>query len=182
MAPARLLPERLRTPRLVLRAPRATDAQPLFEHYMRDSTVTQYTVWRPHFAITQTQEFVQRCIPAWSEGTSRPYVLTLADDEDAPIGMLEARPRSHTVDLGYGLARAQWGNALMSEAVRNVTEACLNAETIFRVQATCDADNLASARSLENAGFRCEGRLERSMVLPQLSAEPRAFLMYARCK
>jgi [ribosomal protein S5]-alanine N-acetyltransferase len=182
MAPARLLPERLRTPRLVLRAPRATDAQPLFDRYMHDSTVTQFTVWRPHSTVAETQDFVTRCIQAWSTGASRPYVLALALDEDAPIGMLEARPRSHTVDLGYGLAPAQWGKALMSEAVRIVTEESLKSETIFRVQATCDADNLPSARTLENAGFRCEGRLERYLVLPQMSAEPRAFLMYSRCK
>ena len=70
----------------------------------------------------------------------------------------------------------------MGEAVDSISAAALAHPDCYRVQATCDTENHASARVLEKAGFVREGRLERHTVLPNLGAEPRATLMYARCR
>jgi len=69
----------------------------------------------------------------------------------------------------------------MTEAIRAFTDAALRIPGIFRVQATCDVDNRASARALEKAGFSLEGRIERYMVHPNISSEPRPSFLYARC-
>ncbi|MCG2592746.1 GNAT family N-acetyltransferase [Ramlibacter sp. XY19] len=52
----------------------------------------------------------------------------------------------------------------------------------FRVHAACDVENRPSQRALEKAGFMREGRLERFTVHPNISPEPRACYMYARCR
>lgn len=44
------------------------------------------------------------------------------------------------------------------------------------------AENHSSQRTLEKAGFAREGRMERYMIHPNISAEPRACFMYSRCR
>jgi RimJ/RimL family protein N-acetyltransferase len=176
------LPDRLETARLQLRAPAEADAPLLFHAYTQDPAVARYMVWRPHASMTETVAFIAACRQSWTEGRSRAYVLTLRDDARQPIGMLEARLLGHKVDLGYVLSRRHWGAGLMPEAVRAVAEAALGRPDVFRVQATCDVDNLASARTLEKAGFAREGRLERCTVHPNISLDPRPCFLYARCR
>lgn len=176
-----LLPETLHTPRLKLREPRQADAQHLYDAYTRDAEVTRYLTWRPHQSINETERFIAYCMDAWSSGKSRPYILTLRDDDAMPIGLLEARLLDDTIDLGYALRRSCWGSGLMAEAVMAVTEAALRLPACARVQATCDAENHASARTLEKCGFVSEHQPERFAVLPNLGDSLRLALMYARC-
>lgn len=176
------LPDRLETSRLVLREPCAADATGMFDAYTQDMDVARFMVWRPHGELSQTQAFVAGCIQGWASGLRRPYVIAFRGDESQPIGMIEARILGHTIDIGYVLARRHWGNRLMPEAVTSLAEACLVDPRVFRVQATCDIDNIGSARTLERAGFLREGRLDRFTSHPNVSAEPRPCYMYARCR
>jgi len=175
-------PDQFQTRRLVLRAPCASDARRLFDAYTRDPEVARFMVWRPHEALAETEAFIAGCIHAWGAGVRWPYVLALREDVQQPIGMLEVRVRSHTIDLGYVLARRHWGQGLMPEALGAVTDAVLAMPQFFRVQATCDIENNASARALEKSGFLLEARLERYVLHPNISPEPRACLMYALCR
>ncbi len=177
-----VLSSRIDTERLVLRKPRASDGPRLHHAYTTDPEVTRHLVWRPHQALSETQQFVAACIQAWQERTHFPYVITLHCDEHEPIGMLEARPRGHIVDMGFVLARQHWQRGIMPEALTALTELCLARPEKYRVQASCDVDNLASARLLEKCGFRKEGRLERHAIHPNLGPEPRACFMYVRCR
>lgn len=177
-----LLPERLETERLVLRKPRSEDVSTIFAGYAQDPEVVRYLTWRPHARLEDTETFIAGCITAWEEGSRFPYVLALCGDELRPIGVLEARISGHKVDIGYVLERRHWRRGLMSEAVRMLADTALAIPEVFRLQATCNVGNLASARTLEKAGFTCEGRLERCTIHPNLSLEPAASYLYARCK
>ncbi|MRW83009.1 GNAT family N-acetyltransferase [Pseudoduganella sp. FT26W] len=176
------LPDEIRTQRLTLRAPRRSDAPALFAAYTQDIDVARYMTWRPHTQLAQTQGFIDYCIKAWDDGSCRPYLLVPHDNDDIPIGMLEARLQPRTIDLGYVLQRKYWGEGLMPEAIVSFNQLALALPEYFRIQATCDVDNVASARTLEKSGFLREGRLERHTVIPNLSAEPRPSFMYARCR
>jgi [ribosomal protein S5]-alanine N-acetyltransferase len=176
------LPDFLHTDRLVLREPRASDSSILFDSYTQDPEVARYMIWRPHTSLAETEEFIAGCVRDWSSGLRLPYVLTLRGAPGRAIGMLEARPRSHLLDIGYVLGRAHWGKGFMPEAIRALTDAALSTPGVFRVQATCDVDNRASARALEKSGFPREGRLERHTVHPNIDPEPRPCFLYARCR
>lgn len=175
-----LLPERLQTPRLILRAPRPADAVPVFAAYAQDPEVVRHLVWRPHQSVVETQDFLAYCIETWANGRSRPYILAQRDNEDVPIGMLDARIALDAIDIGYVLQRSSWGAGLMSEALEAVSRAALAVPDCVRVQATCDPENHASARTLEKCGFVRENFLERHAVLPNLGPEPRPALLYVR--
>jgi RimJ/RimL family protein N-acetyltransferase len=175
------LPYRLETERLLLREPLPGDAAAIYAAYATDPDVCRYTTWTPHESVETVRRFVEGCIERRQSGTVVPYLVT-ERGTGATIGMLDARLGSHLVDIGFVLARGRWGEGLMPEAISAVTEAALASPEIFRVQATCDVENAASARALEKAGFSREGRLARHTVMPNLSPEPRDCLMYARCR
>jgi len=176
------LPEVLRTQRMVLRKPRKSDVPIIFDAYTQDVEVVRYMVWRPHQTLAETEAFISYCIQEWDSGRSRPYVLVLEGNDDEPIGMLEASLHSHMIDIGYVLQRKYWGARLMSEAINSLSDAALALPQCFRIQATCDTENFASARTLEKCGFVLEGKLARRLVLPNLANEPRPALIYARCR
>jgi RimJ/RimL family protein N-acetyltransferase len=176
------LPDEIRTSRLTLRAPRADDALHLFHAYTQDADVARYMTWRPHSMLSETEGFIAFCMKAWAEDRSRAYLLVPHGHGDVPVGMLDARLHPHTVDIGYVLQRQYWGAGLMVEAIIAFSELALSQPEYFRIQATCDTQNIASARTLEKSGFVREGQLQRHTILPNLSDEPRASFMYARCK
>ena len=96
--------------------------------------------------------------------------------------MLSLRISGFAASLGYVLRRTAWGQGIMPEAAGRVTEWALAQPTIYRVWATCDYENRASARVLEKIGMQREGLMRRGVVHPNLSDEPRDCWLYARVK
>ena len=176
-----MFPPSFETARLVLRLPVPSDAAVLFSAYTNDPAVSRYMMWVPHESVGTTETFIAECMSAAERGTRLPYVLIEHGGRE-PIGMLEARPSAHKVDLGYVLSPEFWGRGYMPEAISGFTEIALALPEVFRVQAFCDVENRLSQRALEKSGFSREGRHERFVVHPNLSAEPRTCYMYAKCK
>lgn len=169
------------TDRLTLRAPRLSDAEAIFHNYARDPEVTRYLVWRPHRAVTETEAFLRLCLEGWERQTELTWVLTLRDLDDA-IGMVAVRPSDpseHAVNFGYVLARKYWGQGMMTEAAGRLMEWISSTPGIYRIWATCDVENVASARVLEKLSMQREGVLRRWEVRPNISPEPRDSLVYA---
>jgi ribosomal-protein-alanine N-acetyltransferase len=70
----------------------------------------------------------------------------------------------HTATLGYWLGEDFWGRGIMPEAVAAFTDFCFNNFPLRRVYAEPFANNPASARVLEKAGFVFEGRLKNNVI------------------
>jgi len=175
----RLLPEQIDTKRLRLRKPALGDARSIFQAYAQDSEVCRFMVWTPHASETATREFIESCIEAWTAESRLPYVIAERSSNVA-IGMIEARMLGTAADIGYVLAKVHWGKGLMPEAISALADATLEIPGTYRVQATCDTENIPSQRALEKSGFTREGRLERYTVHPNISPEPRACFMYSK--
>ena len=174
-------PASVDTERLILRPPVRDDASAMFSAYCQDAQVCRYMIWAPHDSLRSTLQFVDRCAALREHGKAFSYVL-VSRGSGQLLGMLEARPEGTRVGFGYVLARAFWGQGLMPEAVQAMTRLAFAMPQCFRVDATCDVDNRASARTLEKSGFVREGLLARYTVHPNISAEPRDCWMYARCR
>jgi ribosomal-protein-alanine N-acetyltransferase len=172
---------RWETARLAARPPTSADAQLVFEHYACDPAVAKYMTWRPHRNVKETLEFLRRCEHVWVDGSAFPWSLWVKGTGDF-AGLLEIRIRGSTVDLGYALSRRWWRQGLMSEALQSVVQWALAQPEIYRVWATCDIENVASARVLERVGMEREGVLRRWLVHPNLSEMPRDCLCYSVVK
>ena len=174
-------PETLQTERLLLRKPRMEDAPAIFEIYAQDSEVMRYLVWKPHKNIQETEQFLLACGQLWRTGKDFAYAITLKDDGRL-IGMFGIHPMIFKIEVGYVLARPYWSKGYMTEVLRAMIEWAFAQPDIFRVQAICDVENIASARVMEKAGMTREGLLRRYILHPNISNEPRDAYLYAIVK
>jgi RimJ/RimL family protein N-acetyltransferase len=177
-----MLPKTIETTRLKLRKPMASDAAVLFESYGQDPEVSKYTTWRPLSRESEAENFISKAIEDWEKCQRFTYALEANGSQEQLIGMLDARLNGHIVIIGYVIAKKYWGKGLMPEAVSALVSVVLQLDQFFRIQATCDVDNLASIRTLEKCGFINEGRLERYTIHPNTASKPRPCFMFARCK
>ena len=174
-------PQTLETERLFLRQPITQDAIPIFEQYAREPKVTKYLTWQPHKSIKETERYVYRCISVWVNSSAFPYVLIRKEDTQL-IGMIEICIDKYKVDLGYVLAKSEWGKGFMSEALKVITNWALSQDAICRIWAVCDVENIASTKVMEKIGMEKKGKLSRWLIHPNISKEPRDCYCYAMSK
>lgn len=175
------LPVHIDTARLVLRPVEQDDAQPIFEGYASRPEAVRYLIMTPSREVSETREFVRTCRRDWEEGVRCVFAMVLRSSGET-IGVVDARRRGSTVDVGYAMRPEHWGRGLMAEAVTALAGRCLAHAEIFRFQAFCDVDNPASARVMEKAGMQREGVLRRYSIHPNVSPEPRDVYIYARVR
>lgn len=166
------------TPRLLARPPAVADAQVMFDEYASDPHVARYLTWRTHDSVADTADFLRRCERVWSDGSGYPWSLWRKED-GAFVGLLEIRVTGSAVNLGYALARRWWRQGFMTEALTPIVQWALAQPAIYRVWATCDVENIASARVLERVGMTREGVLRRWLVCPNISDTPRDCFCYS---
>lgn len=174
------LPSSLLTERLYLRPARIDDAEAICASWANDQEVTRYLGWRPYDDVEVAREFLRNAQAGWPAG-DRLWGIEGRHDQRL-IGQIGAHPEGTRVVLGYVLARAHWGQGFMTEALRAVAGAALDDPAIYRAWAVCDVDNPASARVMQKAGMRFEGRLRRWIIHPNVSPEPRDVLCYAKVR
>lgn len=67
----------------------------------------------------------------------------------------------HSAELGYWLAKPFWNQGIMTEAAQAVTAFAFKKLRLKRITAHVFHFNLGSARVLEKAGYKLEGRLRK---------------------
>ena len=85
----------------------------------------------------------------------------------APRSLLDLRVRralAHAVDKQALNDALFEGQGIMSEAVQEFTRYAFETFDLVRIYAQPFAENTASARVLEKAGFTCEGRLRANVL------------------
>jgi RimJ/RimL family protein N-acetyltransferase len=98
------------------------------------------------------------------------------------VGMIDPRIEGPKVGIGYVAARAHWGKGYVSEATRAIIDWAFQQQSIYRVYATTDIENVASQRVLEKVGMECEGILRKYIVHPNIGNVPRDSYLYAIVK
>ena len=159
-------PEKIETKRLILRKPRMDDAYSLFNAYMQDLEVARFTMWRPHQRVEQTEEFIEDCLLAWESDARFPFVITLKEKYE-PFGMIDFHIKGSTVGFGYVIARSHQCMGYATEATRAIIGWAFQQPSLYRVNASTDVENHASARVMEKAGMIREGLL-RTLFIPIL--------------
>jgi [ribosomal protein S5]-alanine N-acetyltransferase len=174
-------PEVITTRRLVLRRPRLSDADDMFDSYAADPEVTRYVTWQPYRDKSEVGPFLQSRLARWDSGEEFSWAIT-RPEEDRVIGMIACRVREHAADIGYVLSRSHWNRGYTTEAAIATVEWASKHEFVYRVWAVCDLKNKASARVLEKAGMQREGILRRYIVHPNVSPEPRDCFVYSKIR
>ncbi len=171
------------TKRLRLREPQLGDAPVMFRRWTSDPQVARYVTYETHREISETEDYLERCRTFWSDPTSphAQFILVRKVEQDA-VGFMDLSHKRSCIGLGYVLARDVWGQGLMTELIDTLSSDLLGRKAIYRVDATVDVENIASARVLEKAGFQREAVLRKYGMCPTIGPEPRDLWMYARVK
>jgi len=132
----------------------------------------------PHpYTIQDAHEFIRRAT------VEEPATRFCVEVEGVAAGGIGVHPgedvHRHTATVGYWLGEEFWGRGIMTEAVTAVTDFCFENFPLRRISAEVFANNPASARVLEKAGFVLEGRLKNNVVK---DGEVLDSLLYARTK
>ncbi|MGD9635558.1 MAG: GNAT family N-acetyltransferase [Pirellulales bacterium] len=174
-------PERIETARLVLRRAVAADAPELFERCTSDPEVTRFLLWPAHQNVEQTRERITRPLTG-TEVEFQSWLMTRKSG-GAIVGSIGCRRiENHVIQFGYYVAKAEWGNGYATETTSALVPVWLSHPEIWRVQAFCDPENVASARVLAKSGLTLEGTLRRYIFSPNLGPDPRDGYLFAAVK
>ncbi|MFI4970469.1 MAG: GNAT family N-acetyltransferase [Lysobacterales bacterium] len=99
------------------------------------------------------------------------------------VGGVSLHPGSdvhrHSAELGYWIGRRFWGHGIMTRVLGAFADRAMDAFRLHRLFATVYANNPASARVLEKAGFVREG-VQKSAVVKR--GELLDLIVYARVR
>src|SRR5262245_43179241 len=128
-------------------------------------------------AIQEAHECLRR---AMTEQPETRFCIEIEGAAAGGIGVhLGEDVHRHAATVGYWLGEEFWGRGIMTEAVTAVTNFCFKNFPLRRISAEVFANNLASARVLEKAGFILEGRLRNHVLKDGKLLDS---LLYARTK
>ena len=154
----------LEGPLVRLRPLTPSERREVFDWYNDPEIVAPFD----RFSVDTFDEFVHAVETASQDPTSlAPRFAVERKDENKVVGVVGhygAHPVLEYIDVWYVLGdRAARGRGLGREAVRLLTDHLFATETVERVGATSDVENVASYRLLEGLGFRHEGTLRSAL-------------------
>ncbi|MBZ0289959.1 MAG: GNAT family N-acetyltransferase, partial [Anaerolineae bacterium] len=121
--------------------------------------VTKYNIGAAYTNVDQAAELIDAMAQAYRDEKEIRWGVTLKPDNTV-IGMCGYNywiRRDARGSVGYDLARAYWGQGIMTEALDAIVDFGFQHMALNRIEADADARNPASARVLLKAGFRQEG-------------------------
>jgi RimJ/RimL family protein N-acetyltransferase len=166
-------PEIIETERLVLRKPKASDAQAIFDRYAADREVTRYLSWPTHRSVADTLAFLAWSDQDWDRWPAGSY-LVFAQSGRQLLGGTGLSFKSPTRAItGYVFARDAWGHGYATESLQAMVG--LASETgVGRLEAICHVDHRPSAKVLEKCGFTQEEVRREHFVFPNLGPQKKS--------
>lgn len=115
----------------------------------------------PHpYGLADARSFIDSCL------SRKPETLFCIAQDDTAIGSIgftiHTDVERFSAEIGYWLAEPFWGQGIMTDVLKAVTEYAISTHGLHRVYAMPYEWNPASMRVLEKAGYRCEGRMRHS--------------------
>lgn len=175
----RLRYRELQTERLRLRRPCAGDAALVYEAFGRDPEVTRFLAWKPHTSVADAERALEARLDRLAREIEYSWMIETREAV-ALAGIVSAWIEDDAAELGFVLARSHWGRGLATEAVRAVVAFAEEHPELARIWATCDAENVASARVLGKSGLADRGVFHRRIVRPNLGDTPRPSRLFCR--
>jgi RimJ/RimL family protein N-acetyltransferase len=162
--------------RCVVRQWRLDDAEALVRHADNINVARQLRDRFPHpYTRANASIFLKAATSA-----AEPSNLAIEVDGEA-VGAIGYVPgidvERYSAEIGYWLGEGYWGRGIVTEALLLVTEHVFATANLLRLFALPFADNAASTRVLEKAGYSREAILRSSSVK---YGQPRDQALYAR--
>jgi RimJ/RimL family protein N-acetyltransferase len=154
----------LRTERLLLRTPTASDAAHLADR-RSDPEVARYQTWIPPCPLDRAEAMITDAIAMNGPVDGEWWTLTIADLADTTVFgdlVVQLSWEGRTAEIGFTLARDAWGHGYAVEAAGAMVEYLFESLGVTRVAGSLHPDNTASAQVLERVGMLFEGQTRSS--------------------
>ncbi len=175
------LPDELRGPRIVVRPYRAGDAEQVHEAVNESAEhLRPWVNWVDAMAtVEDCRDYCIRCAARWALRTDLAVGIFAAGTGRylGGTGLHEPDWELRAFEIGYWMRTGALGGGYVSEAVRLLVDFAIDCLRARRIHLSCDADNEASRRVAEHAGFVLEGTLRNFAVGRDGSA--RDWLMFS---
>lgn len=152
-----------KTERLILREFNREDFLSIHS-YASDPEVSKYLPWGPNNE-EDTQAFLNEIIRYQLDNPRYDYEIAVVTKENNKlIGACSihiSSPRNREGWIGYCYNREYWRKGYASEAANEIIRFGFEDLNLHRIFATCDPNNIGSAKVLEKIGMKREGRLRQ---------------------
>jgi RimJ/RimL family protein N-acetyltransferase len=157
------MPMRLDLGSCVIRSWQAGDAEALARHANDRRVSINLRDRFPHpYALADAETWLRLNADRTPEAN---FAITVDAQAVGGIGLvLHEDIERCSAEIGYWLGQEYWNRGLATAAVRALTAHGFATLPLTRIYAVVFAENTASMRVLEKAGYRCEGRLRRSVI------------------
>lgn len=163
-----ILPERVVTPRLVLRVWQPDDLPKM--RAAITASVEHLRPWMPWVAYEPVSDsdrldLIRKWDQEWRAGGGVVYGVFLGDEVVGGSGF-HRRAGPETLEIGYWIHVDHVRRGYATELTRHLTDTALTLPGITRVEVHHDKANIASRRVPESLGFRCDGERPDEVTAP----------------
>lgn len=153
----------LRTARLELSVPTASDASAVYEA-CQDPAIGHFTTVPSPYSRAHADEFIARVEEQWDELSHATWAIRLDDELTGMVGLYHLS-ETGSAELGFWVTAGARGRGIVREASAAVIDWGFtnDALELVRVQWRAAVGNTASARAAQALGFRFEGTLRKAL-------------------
>jgi RimJ/RimL family protein N-acetyltransferase len=147
----------------LVRSWRTDDAAPLVEAANNQRIAATLRDIFPHpYTVAGAEAYLGRVVG------HEPELSFCIEIDGRPSGGIGFHPGADvnrlTAEVGYWLAESFWGGGIMTDVVRAMVAYAFATQPFERIEGYVFANNPASERVLQKAGFTREGRLRRNVT------------------
>ncbi len=155
------------TARLTLRNFIDSDLEP-FLAYRNDAEVAKYQGWEFPYPRERAEDFIssmrERSAPKQGGWIQFAVALKSTDELIGDLGCYVKKEDVRQAVIGFTIAAKHWRKGYAVEIIPCLLEYLFEDMNMHRVTADCDAENIASYRTLEKLGFRREAHYVESFI------------------
>ena len=169
------------TERLMLRPVRLEDAEDMYA-YCSDDEVLKYLWFEKHDSVEFTRYIIDKLfLNRIDVGMPEAYAIVLKESKRM-IGTIDVNQVyfNEVAVIGYVIHRNHWGKGLVLEALEALIPVLFHHCGFYRLEINHCADNMASGRVIEKAGFILEGRFRKRKK--ERDGHRADYLYYGLCK
>lgn len=156
----------LRGETITLRGLRVSDAEDLYRNVNDPEIGRTSSIPYPYPGVEGARFFIQQTWHTWKESKGVDLGITLpsSDQVIGMVGMFEISRNYRSAEIGYWVGRDHWGHGYATEGANLMIRYGFEVLGFNRIQAVCFDFNPRSARVLEKAGMRFEGRCREELI------------------
>lgn len=150
--------------KICLRPLQERDIEPIFQA-CQDPLISAFTRVPFPYELSMAEDFVRESDIAYRNHISASFAIELINS-DYPegifvgtIGLHSLQLGDHMAEIGYWMDSKFRGRGICTEAMKTLADFSLSVMGFQRLEALADADNIASQKVMESAGFHRDALL-----------------------